>query len=86
MTRQNERAQRVQQGHWVFPAMLVDTSPNLVAAMDKHIGVLLDDPASFQSFPLYRSPLQVLKTIYLYYKHNLDVRPTHDPIESALIL
>jgi hypothetical protein len=57
--------------------MLVDTSSNLIEAMDKHIGFLLDDPASFQAFPLYRSPLQVLKTIYVFYKHSLDVGSTH---------
>lgn len=50
--------------------MLMDTA-NLAVAVDKHIESLLDDPVNFQSFPLYRSPLQVLKAIYLYYKNSL---------------
>lgn len=69
-TGQNEKVERMRQDHWVFPAMLLDTT-NLAVAVDKHIECLLDDPVSFQSFPLYRSPLQVLKTIYLYYKKSL---------------
>lgn len=70
MTGQNEKVERIRQDHWVFPVLLMDTA-NLVAAVDKHIESLLDDPVSFQSFPLYRSPLQVLKAIYLYYKKSL---------------
>lgn len=44
---------------------------DLTVAMDKHIESLLDDSVGFRSFPLYRSPLQVLKAIYLYYKKSL---------------
>jgi hypothetical protein len=73
VTRQNESPERVQQDHWVFPAVLADTSSNLVAAVDKHIESLLDDPTNFQMFPLFRSPLKVLKTIYPYYKQSRDI-------------
>ncbi|RDI80042.1 hypothetical protein Vi05172_g10013 [Venturia inaequalis] len=76
---QNEKVERVRQDHWVFPSMLMDTV-DLTVAMDKHIESLLDDSVGFRSFPLYRSPLQVLKAIYLYYKKSL-----HEPKQKQLL-
>jgi hypothetical protein len=89
MMRENETVERVLEDHWVFPAVLVDTSSNLVNALEKHIESLLEDPTSFQLFPLFRSPLKVLKTIYPYYKQGLDnvstpSGPRH-PVLSSLV-
>ncbi|TID27410.1 c6 finger domain-containing protein [Venturia nashicola] len=78
-TESNEKLERVRQDHWVFPAILTDTA-KLSDALEKHIESLLDDPVSFQSFPLYKSPLQVLKAIYLYYKNSLP-----DPKQKQLL-
>ncbi|QDS72754.1 hypothetical protein FKW77_004126 [Venturia effusa] len=85
MTRHYEKVERLQQHHQVFPALLMDTE-NLVDAVDKHIESLLDERVSFQSFPLHRSPLQVLKAIYLYYKNDLS-NPRHKQLlQQALKL
>jgi hypothetical protein len=56
----------------VFPAILSDTS-DLESAIDNHLTRLLDDSKNFAWFPLWRSELQVLKGIYVYYRQLRDV-------------
>jgi hypothetical protein len=57
---------------FVFPAILSDTS-DLESAIDNHLTRLLEDSKNFAWFPLWRSELQVLKGIYVYYKQLRDV-------------
>jgi hypothetical protein len=54
------------QKEWVFPALLTNTT-DLKAAVDEHLTKLVDNPANFSRFPLYQSPLVVLKHIYEFY-------------------
>jgi hypothetical protein len=52
---------------WVFPALLMDTT-NLKAAVDRHLTRLIDDKENFAHFPLFNSPLAILKEIYTFYR------------------
>jgi hypothetical protein len=52
---------------WVFPALLMDTT-DLKAAVDQHLTRLIDEKENFARFPLFNSPLAILKDIYLFYR------------------
>ncbi|KIW03281.1 uncharacterized protein PV09_05496 [Verruconis gallopava] len=59
-------AERTEKKEWVFPALLTNTS-ELKSAVDEHLTRLIDSPANFTHFPVYKSPLVVLKHIYEFY-------------------
>ena len=65
--RHHTPSERATEKHWVFPALL--TSPGgLKAAVDEHLGRMVDNPDYFARFPVFNSPLVVLKDIYKFYR------------------
>jgi hypothetical protein len=80
---QGQTTQREIRRNYVFPAVLADTS-NLKYDVNEHLTTLLDDRDNFFHFPLFNSPLKVLKTIYVFYESLNEVcgpsqtpSPTH---------
>jgi hypothetical protein len=49
--------------HPVFPGIL-DVTDDLEDVLDDHLELVIDSPEHFKSFPLYNSPLSILKHIY----------------------
>jgi len=61
-------SQRTVEKHWVFPALLTNPNPaGLKNAIDEHLTQLVDNPDNFAKFPVFKSPLVVLKDIYKFY-------------------
>ena len=59
--------------HQVLPAVLADTD-GLEGFLDLHLSRLVDSEANFRNFPLYRSPLRVLREVFVLYKRLDKVR------------
>jgi hypothetical protein len=71
-----QTSERRVENHRVFPAVL-STTTDLKFAVDKHLSKLLDEPRNFAQFPLYDSPLKVLRTIHNYYYGLKNVGQPH---------
>lgn len=65
-----------QDDHSVLPAILADTS-DLRNELDKHLSKLINDELSFRQFPLYNSPLRILKHVYMLYRDLSDTGHRH---------
>jgi hypothetical protein len=72
--------ERIVKKEWVFPALLTHTK-ELKAAVDKHLTRLIDNRLNFARFPVYESPLVVLKHIYEFY---LKLGETEEEVSSRI--
>jgi hypothetical protein len=52
----------------VLPAILTaEAIANLTSTLDEHLSHLVTNPIHFRSFPLFCSPLQILRDVYLFF-------------------
>lgn len=73
------------QTHAVLPAVLTqDTTSNLTQALDAHLSLLVTH--HFRSFPLYCSPLRILREVYVFFRSLKTNTPQARTLHQALKL
>jgi hypothetical protein len=73
------------QNHAVLPAILTDDSKaNLKQTLDSHLSLLVAH--HFRSFPLYCSPLRILREIYIFSRSLPTISPHYHILNQALKL
>ncbi|KAF2033781.1 hypothetical protein EK21DRAFT_108570 [Setomelanomma holmii] len=70
--------------HAVLPAVLTtDAMSNLTKILDRHLALLVTN--SFRQFPLFTSPLRILRDVYVYFRQ-LSGSPQSGTLHQALKL